>query len=89
MTADRDQNQITTALGISSVDSITTIPLVVNPITNSLLASVVGDSITVTPATINKHDQNGVPTMYGISTTDGTTLIPIRTDGSGNLLATF
>ena len=89
MRADRDQNQITTALGISSVDNITTLPFVVDPITNKLLVDVVGDSITATPATIDKHDENGVPTVYGISTTDGETLIPIRTDGSGNLLATF
>lgn len=89
MRADRDQNQITTALGISSTDSITPIQMVVDPITNKLLVDVVSDSITVVPATIDKHDQNGVPTMYGISTADGETLIPIRTDSSGNLLATF
>lgn len=89
MRADRDQNQITTALGISSTDGITPIEMVVDPITNKLLVDVVSDSITVVPATIDKHDENGVPTMYGISTADGETLIPIRTDSSGNLLATF
>lgn len=85
--AHRDQNHVTTAEGISSVDSTTPQLLRVDPSTNRVLVSIAATPpASVTALTAVKRDQNFRPTVYGISSVDGTTLVPIRTDTDGNLL---
>ena len=84
--ANRDQNHVPVALGVSSVDDITPLPLCVDPSTNYLLVEIATGAVTATSATQNKRDGNHVPTVYGVSSVDGTTLVPIRTDDDGNLL---
>lgn len=81
----RDQNDKPVGMGVSSVDSITPVMIMVDPVTNFLLVDSVQDSITVVGA---KHriDQNDIPTCYGVSSSDNVTLIPIRTDSNGRLL---
>ena len=85
----RDQNDIATGLGVSSVDSSTPISLRVDPVTDYLLVSIVGSSNSATSATRCKRDQNDIPTKYGVSSVDGVTLVPIRTDSNGRLLVTL
>ncbi len=85
----RDKNFKTVASGISSSDGVTPLMWRVDPVTGYLLITVTGDSLSITPATMDKRDGNFVPTVYGISSVDGVTLIPIRTDSSGQLLITF
>lgn len=85
--AKRDQNNVTTAEGISSVDSTTPLLLRVDPSTNRVLMTIASTPpASVTALAAAKRDQNHRPTVYGISSVDGTTLVPIRTDTSGNLL---
>lgn len=85
--ATRDQNHVTTATGISSVDSTTVLELKVDPVTNSVNMAIVSTAVgVVSSITAIKRDQNLIPTVYGISSVDGTTLVPIRTDEDGNLL---
>ncbi len=84
--AKRDENDVATALGVSSVDGQTTLLLTVDPVTDYLLVEVSSDSLTPTPATQDKIDQNDQKTKYGVSSVDGVTLIPIRTDSNGVLL---
>lgn len=82
----RDQNHITTGTAISSVDSITTLNLKVDPVTNYLLADITIEALIATSASMDKRDQNHTPTVYGISSVDGITLVPIRTNSTGALL---
>lgn len=87
--AKRDENDMPTALGVSSSNSITTTLLRVDPVTNYLLVQNFGDSLSVVSASRVKIDQNDQKTKYGISSVDGTTLIPIRTDSNGRLLISY
>lgn len=89
MNANIDQNDIKLALGVSSADSETILPLVVDPITNWVMADVTPDVLVLTSASKDRIDDNSIRTAYGVSDTDGVTLIPLRTDSNGNLLATF
>ena len=76
-------------MGVDPSDTSVLVPFTVDPVTNALLANVVGDSITSTPIDKDRIDENNIHTIYGVSSVDGVTLIPIRTDTDGNLLATF
>lgn len=88
--AKRDENRVTTTLGVSSSNSNVTLPMEVDETTNFLLVDVsILDGITVVAATDNKRDENRIPTMYGVDDSDGETLIPIRTDDNGVLLVQF
>lgn len=86
MQARRDQNDIHTGLGVSSVDNITPLLLKVDPVTDYLLIENVSQSITATVASKVKIDENDQKTCYGISSIDEVTLVPIRTDSLGRLL---
>lgn len=87
--AKRDQNDQATALGVSSVDSVTPILLTVDPVTGYLLVDNSTDALTPTAATRVKIDQNDQKTKYGVSSADDITLIPIRTDSNGKLLIQY
>lgn len=87
--ARRDQNTIAVGLGVSSVDNATPIEFRVDTVTDYLLVSSIGDSLTPTAATKSKRDQNDISTKYGVSDTDGVTILPIRTDTNGRLLVNF
>ena len=67
MQARIDQNEKPTAIGTSSVDLITTIPLAVDPITGYLLIEIVDATSAVTPVLRSdaKIDANEKPTMLG------------------------
>jgi len=84
-----DANAQTIGKGLSLTDSITPIPLTLDPITNRLLMEGVGEVIVPTAVDKSRIDQNDQNTVYGVSNTDGKTLIPIRTDSNGYLLITF
>ncbi len=66
--ASRDQNHVPTALGVSSVDSVTPTPFVVNPVTGRLLTDVSGGgSGTVTDVSV--VTANGISGSVATSTT--------------------
>lgn len=84
-----DENGITIVSGIDASDNVTLLPLLIDPVTNRILAEAINDSIVATPIDRVKLDENRQNTAYGVSDTDGVTLVPIRTDNNGNLLASF
>jgi hypothetical protein len=67
MNAKIDQNDKPTAIGTSSVDLITPVPLAVDPITGYLLVSVVDSTSAISPVLRSdaKIDENGKETMLG------------------------
>ena len=82
MQARIDQNDRKTALGVSSVDSVTPVRLRVDPVTSYLLIKIVATSSGVVN-TVHRIDQNDIPTCYGWN---GTQLVPVATDNNGYLL---
>jgi len=67
MQAKRDENRVTTLLGVSSVDGVTPVTLYANPITHALLASVPGGAGTVTSVSVTTA--NGVSGVVATATT--------------------
>jgi len=86
--ASRDQNHVTTALGVSSTDGVTPIRFRVDPATNRLLVELAavssGGSANASPA---KRDQNHVPVCLGVDSNG--VVRPIATDSDGYLLVDF
>lgn len=79
--AKRDQNRVTVALGVSSVDGTTPIPFRVDPATGRLLMTNM-DSTTsgaVTAVNLAKRDGNHKPIALGVSSADSTTPMAWRT----------
>jgi len=79
----RDDNQVPNLLGVSSVDLITPIPLMVDPITHRLLVVVVDTDPNVSPVVRKnaKHDDSNVPTMLGWNNSTKTTQALITHNG--------
>ena len=79
----RDDNQVPNLLGVSSVDLITPIPLMVDPITHRLLVVVTDTDPNLTPVVRKnaKHDANNVPTMLGWNNSTKTTQALITHNG--------
>lgn len=77
--AKRDQNKVTTALGVSSVDGVTPVNIVVDSISNRVLLKqgASGTHGSVTNRNIAYRDQNKVPVLLGISSADGSLLMPV------------
>lgn len=72
--AKRDNNSITTLIGVSSADGITPVVIWVDPVTHRVLVNATGGSVPGGSNTQVQYNNNGV--MGGITgaTTDGTTL---------------
>lgn len=66
--AKRDGNKVTVAMGVSSVDGITPVPLRVDPVTGYLLIEVIPDTdiISFPVSSPAKRDGNRVPASLGI-----------------------
>lgn len=74
--ARRDDNNVPTWLGISCVDGVTPVRIVINP-SNSGVKVDTTTVISVTPAYVGSRDSNQVPVKYGVSDADGSVMLPI------------
>lgn len=83
--AKRDQNHVTTLLGVSNTDGTTIRNLTIAPTTHFLQVKdgITGSSFGGTNAI---RDQNHVPVMIATSETDGTTPVPLYVDSDNFLL---
>lgn len=75
--AKKDQNHISTIIGVSSVDGVTPIPIAVDPITGYLLCDVTYAVQTSSPVLRSnaKMDNNNVASMLGWNGTTTQALI--------------
>ncbi len=80
--ASRDQNSVTTMLGVSSADGVTPIKIEIDSITGRLLLLVdsMGAHSAVTNRQIAFRDQNSVPTMMAESENDDGVLANVVVD---------
>lgn len=90
MNAQRDENRVTVAMGISTADLATTLPLRVDPATDRLLVSFtpyIGPAVLATNA---GRDGDRRPTIYGVTDDANKTLVPLLIDHlTGALLVDF
>jgi len=86
--AKRDQNYVTTRLGVLFTDGTTLVPIAIDPSTGSIqlnTSSQVSQEI-LNMVKANKDD-NYVTAMKGVSSEDGDVVLPIFVDSSGAILA--
>ncbi len=83
--AKRDNNQITTIMGVLNTDGITPENVTIDPVTNILDVSddVTGSSLGDGNA---YRDNNINTTMMAVSSSDDSTPVSLYVDSSGNLL---
>lgn len=77
MAASRDQNSVTTMLGVSSADGVTPVPIQIDSVTGKLLMLIdgMGAHSAVTNRQIASRDENSVTTMIGTSENDDGVLV--------------
>lgn len=85
--AKRDQNYVTTLLGVSSVDGATPINVVIDSVTGRVLmdAQTIGSHSAVTNREIAYRDENYVPVGLGESEDDDGVLVNVVADSPGIL----
>lgn len=83
----RDQNNVTTLLGVSSVDGVTPVACVVDSVTGRLLVDInsMGAHSVVTNRQIAYRDQNHVPVALAESSNDDGVLVNIVANSPGIL----
>ena len=84
MEAKRDQNHVTTMLGVSDADGVTTLNASAEPIRHALNVNdgVDGADFGEDDAA---RDQNHVPVLMAVSADDGVTPVPLYINGGGAL----
>ena len=87
MQASRDQNRVTTLLGVSSADGSTPIKVKIDSVTGRVLMQVssMGSHSAVTNRQIAYRDQNYVPTSIGESENDDGVLVNLVANTPGYL----
>lgn len=75
----RDENRVTTLIGISNADGLTTVPIYVNPTTHRLKTAH-GSSGSDLSDNFAPRDENFVPGLLGASSDDDGTAIPVYAD---------
>jgi len=83
--AKRDNNFVTTMVGVLNTDGTTPTNVKINPTTHILDISD-GTSGTDYGNEEAERDDNGVTTLIAVSSSDGTTPVPIYINSSGQLL---
>lgn len=80
----RDQNFVTTKLGVLCTDGVTTIPIAINASNGCVL---VDTTSSISPAAQNgRRDGNFRAAWMGVDSSDGTTPVPIYVNASGAIL---
>jgi hypothetical protein len=85
MEAQRDENHVTTYMGVSYLDGITPIPIAVNPDNGRVLVDAVS-VIQYTPEDIAARDENYVPVLMGTSSFDDFVVLPLNVNLEGKVL---
>lgn len=78
MAAKKDENSVSTLLGVSNLDGETAINIYANPVTHSL--RITTSSGVMPTDDIAPRDENRVPVVFGASSSDGTTPVAIGAD---------
>jgi len=83
--ASKDQNGVSTLIGVLDTDGETIVRVEANPTNHGLAVDdgVTGDDYGPANAL---HDDNGVATIMAVSSTDGVTPVVVYTDSDGKLL---
>lgn len=85
MNASKDQNGISTLVGVLNSDGSTIIRVQADSSTHALAVSDGNTGSNMGP-TNAKKDGNRVATLLAVSSSDGVTPVAVYTDSSGNLL---
>lgn len=85
--AGKDDNGVSTLIGVLNSDGTTVIPIKVNS-SNSLMVSAGSSGSDKGPSNA-KRDENDVPTLIAVSSSDGRTPVVVYADSSGNLLVNY
>lgn len=83
--ARRDDNRVTTLLGVSTADGVTPVPVQVNPVTGKVIMHAVDEGIVAVVGNIITRDRNYVDVGRG-ERTDNTDPIPFHASPSGKIL---
>lgn len=83
--ASRDQNGVTTLLGVNSSDGSTIIAVEADESTHKLKVADASTGADLGPDRALR-DVNFVTTLLAVSSADGTTPVPVYADSNGNLL---
>lgn len=83
--AKRDENHVTTILGVSNVDGVTTIPVQADPSNHALKIDngLAGSDLS---GDVDARDQNHVVAFMAVSAVDGVTPVPVYATADGKLL---
>jgi len=81
----RDENRVTSELGVSDADGTTPVGVTVDPTTQRLQARIVSLGASATVGTRIVRDDNNVPVKAGASSVDDAP-IPLHTTPDGALL---
>lgn len=83
--ASKDDNAVSSLLGVSNTDGRTTIAVIANPTTHRLKVRN-GTAGSNAGGTNAGKDANDVSSLLGVSNSDGKTVVPIYVDADGYLL---
>jgi hypothetical protein len=82
--ASRDQNHVTSLLGILYSDGVTLVPIAIDG--SGHVKTDTTNTISFTPPTISPEDENFVNVLMGVDSTDPTKLCPVYVNSSGAIL---
>ncbi len=85
MNAYKDENGVSTMIGVDASDGVTITRILANPANNSLKVADNTTGSDLGPENALK-DENGVSTLMAVSSVDGFTPVPLYVDSDGNLL---
>ena len=80
-TAQKDDNGVPCWTGISCVDGVTPIRIMINPSTGALKVDDI-TAISVVPVYKPARDDNDFPITKGVSSSDGSTVLPLYVNPS-------
>ena len=85
MNAQKDDNSVSTLIGVLGTDGATIVPIMANP-TSHRLKVMDGDSGSDNGPTNALKDENFVSSLIAVSSVDGKTPVVVYADASGHLL---
>jgi hypothetical protein len=83
--ASRDENHITTILGVSNADGVTTLSIYANPTNHGLTINdgLAGSDLS---GDVDARDENRVVAFMAVSAVDGVTPVPVYADSLTNAI---
>lgn len=83
--AERDENNVSTLLGVLNTTGTSVVPVTVVAATNSLSTSITTSGTDFGPSNALR-DENSVPTLMGVNSSDGVTPVVVYATSGGSLL---